>query len=32
VDVLQDDHRTATEEDSERVQYAGLHRTELLMT
>ncbi|KAH0289391.1 CTD kinase subunit gamma [Aureobasidium namibiae CBS 147.97] len=32
VDVLQDDHRTATEEDTERVQYAGLHRTELLMT
>jgi hypothetical protein len=29
---LGDDHRTATEEDAERTQYAGLHRTELLMT
>jgi CTD kinase subunit gamma len=32
VDVLHDDYRTATEEDTERTQYAGLHRTELLMT
>jgi CTD kinase subunit gamma len=31
VDVLNDDHRTATEEDAERLQYAGLHRTELMI-
>jgi hypothetical protein len=30
VDVLNDDHRTATEEAAERTQYAGLHRTELM--